>query len=91
MSSTITQDARKISSQTRTINVRVPIGIFDQLDALATSTARTKSFVAVEALSSYLETQTWQTREILESIAEMDQGEFATDEEVHTVFAKYGA
>ncbi len=79
------------SQQTRTINVRVPVGVFNQLDELATATARTKSFVTVEALTSYLEAQSWQVREVQAAIAEADAGDFATDEQVNAVFAKYGA
>lgn len=77
--------------QTRTINVRVPISVFNQLDELATATARTKSFVTVEALSSYLEAQAWQVKEVQDAILEADSGDFATDEQVNAVFAKYGA
>ena len=75
----------------RTINVRVPMSVFDQLDALATATARTKSFVTLEALSSYLEAQSWQVKEVQAAIVEADNGEFATDAQVNAVFAKYGA
>lgn len=76
---------------TRTINVRVPASVYDQLEDLAKSTARTKSFVTVEALSSYLATQSWQVKEITAGIAEADMGDFATDDQVNAVFAKYGA
>jgi RHH-type transcriptional regulator, rel operon repressor / antitoxin RelB len=62
-----------------------------QLDELATATARTKSYVAVEALSHYLTEQSWQVHEVTAAIEEMDRGEFATDAEVNAVFAKYGA
>jgi RHH-type transcriptional regulator, rel operon repressor / antitoxin RelB len=82
---------RNLSPQTRTINVRVPVGVFNQLDELATATARTKSFVTVEALTSYLDAQSWQVKEVQAAIAEADAGEFATDEQVDAVFAKYGA
>jgi RHH-type transcriptional regulator, rel operon repressor / antitoxin RelB len=78
-------------AQTRTINVRVPISVFDQLEELAKATARTKSFVTVEALSSYLDAQSWQIREVMAGLEEAERGEFATDEEVNAVFAKYGA
>lgn len=78
-------------SPTRTINVRVPESVFQQLEELAKATERTKSFVALTALNSYLQEQSWQIRDIKEGIAEADNGEFATDEEVTTVFAKYGA
>ena len=75
----------------RTINVRVPMSVFDQLDALATATARTKSFVTLEALSSYLEAQSWQVKEVQAAIVEADKDEFATDAQVNAIFAKYGA
>lgn len=89
--SDVAQPGRIHAAQTRTINVRVPLSVFNQLDALATATARTKSFVTVEALSKYLEAQSWQLQEVVTAMAEMDQGEFATDAEVNAVFAKYGA
>ena len=87
----VAQPDRIHAPQTRTINVRVPISVFNQLDKLATATARTKSFVTVEALSKYLAAESWQVQEVVTALAEMDQGEFATDAEVNAVFAKYGA
>jgi predicted transcriptional regulator len=87
----IARTSRIATPQTRTINVRVPVDVFDQLEELAKATDRTKSFVTVEALSNYLSAQAWQIREVTEALAEADRGEFATDEEVNTVFAKYGA
>jgi RHH-type transcriptional regulator, rel operon repressor / antitoxin RelB len=86
-----TRPSRSTSPQTRTINVRIPVSVFNQLDELATATARTKSFVTVEALSSYLEAQAWQVKEVQEAIVEADNGDFATDDQVDAVFAKYGA
>ncbi|MDD2774812.1 MAG: hypothetical protein PHU06_02535 [Gallionella sp.] len=76
---------------TRTINVRVPAGVYQQLEALAKATARTKSFVTLEALSHYLEAQSWQVKDIEAGIADADRGDFATDAQVNAVFAKYGA
>ena len=89
--SDVAQPGRTHAAQTRTINVRVPLSVFNQLDELATATARTKSFVTVEALSKYLDAQSWQVQEVVTALAEMDRGEFATDAEVNAVFAKYGA
>lgn len=87
----VAQPTLPASPQTRTINVRIPISVFNQLDELATATARTKSFVTVEALSSYLEAQAWQVKEVQDAIVEADNGDFATDDQVNAVFAKYGA
>ena len=76
---------------TRTINVRVPEAIFNQLDEIAQATARTKSYVTLAALSQYLEEQAWQIRDIEAGIAEANQGKFATEAEINAVFAKHGA
>jgi predicted transcriptional regulator len=89
--SAVAQPTPSLAPQTRTINVRVPVSVFNQLDQLATATARTKSFVTVEALSHYLKAQAWQVQEVVGAIEEMDSGELATDAEVNAVFAKYGA
>lgn len=76
---------------TRTLNVRVPLSVYQQLEDLAKATARTKSFVTLEALSTYLNTQSWQVQDIEAGLAEADRGEFASDAEVNAVFAKHGA
>jgi predicted transcriptional regulator len=86
MSAIIPQD-----SPTRTLNVRVPLDLYEQLEHLAEATARTKSFVTLEALSSYLEAQSWQVQDIQSGLAEADRSEFASDAEVNAVMSKYGA
>lgn len=75
----------------KTINVRLPEALYNQIEELAKATARTKSFLAIDALSSYVQRESWQIRDIREGIQEADAGEFATDEQVNAVFGKYGA
>lgn len=53
--------------------------------------ARTKSFLAIDALTNYVQSESWQIRDIHEVIKEADAGEFATDEQVKAVFSKYSA
>ena len=72
------------------LNVRLPLDIATELDALTKATGRTKSFLAVEALREYLQGQAWQVRDIKDGLAEANRGEFATENEVDTFFAKYG-
>ena len=50
-----------------------------------------KSFLAINALTHCVQTESWQLRDIQEDIKEADAGEFATDKQVNSVFAKYGA
>ena len=75
----------------RTINVRLPSELYQQLEDLARATSRTKSFVTVEALSSYVAAQRWQIQDIEAGLAQAEQGDFSREEEVATVFARHGA
>jgi predicted transcriptional regulator len=75
----------------RTINVRLPEALYNQLEELAKATARTKSFLAIDALNHYVQSESWQIRDIHEGIKEADAGEFSSDKQVKAVFAKYGA
>ena len=75
----------------RTINVRLPAELYQQLEDLAQATARTKSFVTLEALSSYLAAQSWQVQDIQAGLEEADRGDFVSDAEVNAVFARHGA
>ena len=75
----------------KTINVRVPETLYSQLEELAKATARTKSFLTIEALKGYVQNEAWQIRDIHEGIKEADAGHFATPGEVTAVFKKYGA
>lgn len=75
----------------KTINVRLPEALYDQIEELAKATERTKSFLTIDALTRYVERESWQIRDIHEGIKEADAGEFATDDQVKAVFAKYGA
>lgn len=73
----------------RPLNVRLPSALADQIEGLSRATGRSKSFIAVEALRDYVSLQQWQIAEIEVGLAEADRGEFATEDEVNAVFAKY--
>lgn len=72
------------------LNVRLPVDLADQLDQLTKVTGRNKSTLTVAALSEYVAREAWQLQDIQDGIAEADRGEFASDEAVNAVFAKYG-
>jgi len=74
----------------KTINVRLPEALYNQIEELAKATARTNSFLTIDALTHYVQRESWQIRGIHEGIKEADAGEFATDDQVKAVFAKYG-
>lgn len=72
------------------MTVRLPADLADQLEKLIQVTGRNKSSITVAALREYVEAQSWQILDIKEGIAEADRGEFASDGEVSSFFAKYG-
>lgn len=78
-------------SNSRTLNVRVPLDLYQQLEDLAKATARTKSFVALEALACHLKAQGWQVQDIHSGLAEADRGDFASDADVKAMLEKYDA
>lgn len=74
----------------KSITVRLPADLAIQLEKLTLATGSDESSITVAALRAYVETETVQIQDIEESIAEADRGEFASDEEVNSFFAKYG-
>lgn len=73
----------------KNLNVRIPSDVHEQLERLTKATGRSKSYLAMEALQSYLAAQSWQIADIQEAIAEADSGDFASEREVADTFAKY--
>lgn len=73
------------------LNVRLPQATHTRLEQLTKATGRTKSFLAVEALEAYIEQQAWQIAEVKAGIEEADRGEFATAQEMQSIFAKYAS
>ena len=72
------------------LNVRLPIELHGQLELLVQATGRSKSFLTVEALKSYVSQEQWQITDTQAGLDEADRGEFATAQEVRAVYAKYG-
>lgn len=80
-----------IQMSTRTINVRLPEALYQQIEDLSKATSRTKSFLAIDALTKYVQRESWQVNDIRQGLDEADAGDFASGKEVEAVFAKYGA
>ncbi len=76
-------------SQSTTMTIRLESHLKDQLDRLAETTHRSKSFLAAEAIRDFIELNEWQVQEIKQAIKEADAGDFATDKQVNKVFSKW--
>lgn len=72
-----------------TVTVRLEDDIKDRLDRLASSTQRSKSFLAAEAIRAFVENNEWQIAEIEAALAEADAGDFATDRDVEALASKW--
>ena len=57
----------------RTINVRLPEALYNQIEELAKATARTKSFLAIDALKNYVQSESWHIRDIHEGFKDADK------------------
>lgn len=71
------------------MSLRLPDELTSQLDALAAATGRTKSFLAGQAIRDYIDREAWQIAEIQQAISEADAGDFATNDEVNAIGAKW--
>jgi RHH-type transcriptional regulator, rel operon repressor / antitoxin RelB len=71
------------------MTIRVDQKTKRRLEKLADATERTKSFLAAEALRSYLDLNEWQIQEIRAGVREADAGDFASETEVEAVLTKW--
>jgi len=71
------------------MSMRLPDDLTKQLDVLANATGRSKSFLAGQAIRDYIERESWQIAEITQAIHEADNGDFASDDEVNSISAKW--
>ena len=74
-----------------TMTIRLEAEMKTRLDKLSKVTQRSKSFLAAEAVREFIELNEWQIQELKAAIKEADNNEFASDEDVEALFAKWGA
>ncbi len=67
---------------TETLSIRIDSETKRKLELLAAQTQRSKSFLAAEALSAFIELESWQIGEIQAGISELDKGNGVAGDEV---------
>ena len=72
-----------------TMTVRLDDDVKDRLDCLAEATQRSKSFLAAEAIRTYVESNEWQIGEIRSALKEADGDDFASDHDVAALAKKW--
>ena len=75
---------------TTTLSVRLDADTKKRLEALAKRARRSKSFLAAEAITAFVEAESWQLDEILGGLAELDEGRGVTHERVSTWLRSWG-
>ncbi|MHC1712115.1 MAG: CopG family ribbon-helix-helix protein [Solidesulfovibrio sp.] len=72
------------------MSLRLPQELANQLGELAEATGRSKSFLMIRALQDFLEREAWQVAEIKKGISEADAGDFAAEDAIRELDAKWG-
>jgi predicted transcriptional regulator len=73
-----------------TVTVRVERNVKNRLEKLAKSTGRTRSFLAAEALNTYLDINEWQVAGIKQAMASLDRGEGVSHGDVKDWVGSWG-
>jgi len=74
-----------------TFTVRIDTRVKKRLERLAKSTGRTRSFLAAEAITEYLEINEWQVAGIKRAMASLDRGEGIPHDSVKDWIASWGS
>jgi len=77
-------------SSTTTVTVRIPIKLKNRLNKLADATARSRSWVAAQALEVYVEEQEWQVASIRKGMEDAEAGRVVSHEKVSRWLRSWG-
>lgn len=75
---------------TTTLSVRIDASTRKQLEALAKRSRRSKSFLAAEAITAFVEAESWQLDEIQAGVKELDEGRGVAHKVVSTWLRSWG-
>lgn len=73
-----------------TLSVRIDSETKKRLDALAKRSKRSKSFLAAEAITAFVESEEWQLQEIRDGMQELEMGQTVGHEKVSTWLQSWG-
>ena len=75
---------------TTVLSVRIDARTKKRLDALAGRARRSKSFLAAEAITAFVEAETWQLDEIQAGLKELNEGRGVAHKDVSTWLQSWG-
>ncbi len=80
----------RVHSPTTTLTIRVPKPLKDRLDKLSEATARTCSWLAADALQSYVHDHEWQLEAVREGKKQMKSGQLIPHKAVDRWLSTWG-
>ena len=75
---------------TETLSIRIDSETKKRLDALSKRSKRSKSFLAAEAITAFVESEEWQLGEIHKGLEELDSAQTASHEKVSKWLKSWG-
>jgi RHH-type transcriptional regulator, rel operon repressor / antitoxin RelB len=75
---------------TETLSIRIDAKTKQRLDLLARRSRRSKSFLAAEAITAYVQTEEWQLGQIQAGLRDLDRGDVVSHERVATWLKSWG-
>jgi predicted transcriptional regulator len=75
---------------TTTLSVRIDTNTKKRLEALAKRARRSKSFLAAEAITAFVEVESWQLDELQAGLSELDEGRGIAHKDVATWLRSWG-
>jgi predicted transcriptional regulator len=82
-------NGRLLNMEKSNVTVRLEANKIALLDQLAKHDDRDRSYLIKLAIDQYLASHQWRIEETKKAIAEADAGDFASDEEMERLFAKW--
>ena len=70
--------------------VRLDDNLLQRVDGIAKSLSRPRSWIIAQALERFVDYEEWYLQEVRDGLAEVEQGEIATEEQVAGAFKKWG-
>jgi predicted transcriptional regulator len=71
------------------VSIRLPNDLKDKIDSCAQLTGRSKNYVAIQALTEYLDWRIPQLEDLKSAVSVADQGDFASDDDLRRVVARH--
>ena len=75
---------------TTTLSVRIDAKVKKRLESLAGRSRRSKSFLAAEAITAFVEAEHWQLDEMQAGVAELDAGRGVAHKDVSAWLRSWG-